>query len=108
MRRREFMTLLGGAVACPLSARAQHESLRVIGFLDTRSPKMITDRLVAFRRGLKDTGYVEGENVAVAYRRAENRLDRLPALATELVHRQVALIAVTNPSSAMAAKASTT
>jgi putative tryptophan/tyrosine transport system substrate-binding protein len=108
MRRREFIALLGGAAAWPPAARAQQPTVPAIGFLDTRSPEMVTDRLVAFRRGLKEAGYVEGENVAIVYRWAENRLDRLPALAAELVHRQVALIAVTNPSSATAANAATT
>jgi putative tryptophan/tyrosine transport system substrate-binding protein len=108
MRRREFIALLGGAAAWPPAAPAQQPTVPAIGFLDTRSPEMVTDRLVAFRRGLKEAGYVEGENVAIVYRWAENRLDRLPALAAELVHRQVALIAVTNPSSATAANAATT
>jgi putative tryptophan/tyrosine transport system substrate-binding protein len=109
MRRREFVSLLGDtALAWPLVAHAQQPAMPVIGFLDTRSPDGMTDRLRAFREGLKDSGYVERENVAIEYRWAENQLDRMPEQAAELVRRQVAVIAATSSYSAVAAKAATT
>jgi ABC-type uncharacterized transport system substrate-binding protein len=106
VRRREFITLLGGATAWSLAARAQQLAMPVVGFLHPSSPEPY--RLRAFLQGLKDVGFVEGENVSIEYRWADNRLDRLPALAAELVQRRVSVIATAGPPAVFAAKGATT
>jgi putative ABC transport system substrate-binding protein len=108
MKRREFITLVGGAAAWPLSARAQQTAMPVIGFLHPTSTDAFPDRLRGFRQGLKETGYVEGENVMILYRFAENQIDRLSAMAGDLVTSRVAVITAANSPPALAAKAATT
>lgn len=108
MRRREFISLLGGLAAIPLAARAQQAAIPLVGYLSASSPGDGEARAAAFRRGLKESGYIDGQNVAIEYRWAEEQIDRLPAMATDLVKRHVAVIAAATTPAAIAAQAATT
>jgi ABC-type uncharacterized transport system substrate-binding protein len=107
LRRREFIALIGGAAVWPRAARAQQQPMPTIGFINSSSPDVSENRVRGFRLGLKEAGFVEGENVAIQYRWAENQLDRLPELATEMVRRQVAVIVASSSDVAFATKAAT-
>jgi putative tryptophan/tyrosine transport system substrate-binding protein len=105
MRRRDFIKVIWGTVAWPLTARAQQPAMPVVGFLNVASPDGYRPMVAAFRQGLKESGYVEDHNVAIEFRWAEGRTDRLPAMAAELVHRKVSVIAATSTPAALAARA---
>ena len=106
--RRDFITLLGGAATWPLTARAQQAAIPIVGFVTGRSTEASAHPAAAFRKGLNETGYVEGQNVMVEYHRLEGQYDRVPAVVADLVRRRVAVIATSFTAAALAAKAATT
>src|SRR5262249_39332032 len=110
VKRREFITLLGGgaAAAWPLAARAQQPAMPVVGFLDSRSSDCMTSRIADIRKGLKEVGLAEGENVTIVYRWAEDRVERLPEMASELARQATVIVTTGGPPAAFAAKAATT
>ena len=109
LKRREFITLVGGAAAAlPLTASAQQPAMPAVGFLNTQSPDEFREPLRGFRQGLKESSYIEGDNVTIEYRWAENQLERLPAFANELARRRVSVIVAISPPSISAAKVATT
>ena len=108
MKRREFITLLGGAAAWPLAARAQQAVMPVVGFMMAGSREALRDGIAAFEAGLKEQGFVGGQNLALEYRFAEGQFERFPAFAADLIHRQASVIAVSSPQGALAAKRATT